>query len=72
MPTTLLATGLGLQPILRFGTDEQKRCFLPDFVTDSSRLAAFALTEVTGGASFDRPDPSAGVQTFAGWMASLG
>lgn len=65
VPTTLLATGLGLQPILRFGTEEQKRRFLPDFVADGSRLAAFAFTEVTGGANFDCPDPSAGVQTFA-------
>lgn len=66
VPSTVLATGLGLEPLLRFGSDEQKRCFLPDFVDPSSdRLAAFAFTEVTGGANFDCPDPVAGVQTFA-------
>lgn len=65
VPTALLATGLGLQPLLNFGTPEQKARFLPDFVADGSRLAALAFTEVTGGANFDCPDPSAGVQTFA-------
>lgn len=66
VPTTVLATGLGLEPLLQFGNDEQKRRFLPDFIEDpANRLAAFAFTEVTGGANFDCPDPSAGVQTFA-------
>lgn len=64
-PTTLLGTGLGLQPLLRFGTPEQKRRFLPDFVEDGSRLAALAFTEVTGGSGYNCPDPTAGVQTFA-------
>ncbi len=64
--TTLLGTGLGLQPLIRFGTDEQKRRFLPDFTrTDFDGLASFAFTEVTGGANFDSPDPEAGVRTFA-------
>jgi alkylation response protein AidB-like acyl-CoA dehydrogenase len=65
VPSALLGTGLGLEPIMRFGTQEQKRRFLPDFVTNGERLAAFAFTEVTGGSNFDCPDPSAGVQTFA-------
>jgi alkylation response protein AidB-like acyl-CoA dehydrogenase len=65
VPTALLATGLGLQPLLRFGTNEQKQRFLPDFVEQGSRLAAFAFTEVTGGSNYDHPDPSVGVQTFA-------
>lgn len=66
VPSTLLATGLGLEPLLLFGSEEQKRRFLPDFVTNGAdRLAALAFTEVTGGANFDCPDPAAGVQTFA-------
>src|SRR5512146_90345 len=66
VPTTLLATGLGLQPVIQFGSDEQKREFLPGFVDHGEdRLAAFAFTEVTGGANFDSPDPSNGVRTFA-------
>ncbi|GJE28638.1 acyl-CoA dehydrogenase family protein [Methylobacterium organophilum] len=64
-PTALLGTGLGLQPLLRFGTPEQKQRFLPDFAEDGSRLAALAFTEVTGGSNYNCPDPSAGVQTFA-------
>lgn len=66
VPTTLLATGLGLQPLLRFGTDDQKKRFLPDFVpTDRDPLAALAFTEVTGGANFNTPDPRHGVRTVA-------
>ncbi|WP_020186306.1 acyl-CoA dehydrogenase family protein [Methylopila sp. 73B] len=64
-PSAILATGLGLQPLLRYGDAEQQQRFIPDFVEDGSRLAAFAFTEVTGGANFDCPDPTAGVQTFA-------
>ncbi|MGQ0619633.1 MAG: acyl-CoA dehydrogenase family protein [Panacagrimonas sp.] len=66
VPTTLLGTGLGLEPLLQFGSDEQKRRFLPDFLErPADRLAAFAFTEVSGGSNFDCPDPAFGVQTFA-------
>jgi alkylation response protein AidB-like acyl-CoA dehydrogenase len=66
VPTTLLGTGLGLEPLLGYGTDEQKRRFLPAFTErPGDCLAAFAFTEVTGGSNYDCPDPSAGVQTFA-------
>jgi nitroalkane oxidase len=65
VPTALLGTGLGLHAVLHHGTEEQKQRFLPDFVEDGSRLAALAFTEVTGGANYDNPDPSVGVQTFA-------
>ena len=64
-PTAVLATGLGLQPIIRFGNDEQKARFLPRFVDGTARLAAFGFTEVSGGANWDSPDPKVGVQTFA-------
>ena len=66
VPTTLLATGLGLQPIIGFGNDEQKRQWLGEILAaPADRLAAFAFTEVTGGANYNDPDPQAGVQTFA-------
>jgi nitroalkane oxidase len=66
VPTTLLATGLGLQPLLRFGSDEQRRRLLPDFAgLDHDRLAALAFTEVTGGANFNSADPACGVRTVA-------
>jgi alkylation response protein AidB-like acyl-CoA dehydrogenase len=67
VPTTLLATGLGLQPIIQFGTDDQKRRFLTPFVedVDGSLLASFAFTDVGGGANYDAEDPSAGIQTIA-------
>ena len=66
VPTTVLATGLGLQPIIGFGTDEQKHHWLGEILAaPADRLAAFAFTEVTGGANYNDPDPQAGVQTFA-------
>lgn len=66
VPTTLLGTGLGLEPILGFGTEAQKRLWLGEILAKpAERLAAFAFTEVTGGSNFDCPDPSAGVQTVA-------
>jgi alkylation response protein AidB-like acyl-CoA dehydrogenase len=40
--------GLGINPILTFGTDEQKRTWLPDLVTGQS-IAAFGLTEPEAG-----------------------
>ena len=67
VPTTLLGTGLGLQPLLQFGTDEQKRRLLKDFVEDGQGdlLASYAFTDVAGGANYDSPDPAGGMQTVA-------
>ena len=66
VPSALLGTGLGLEPIINYGTEEQKRRFLPQFVSNQGTpLAAFGFTEVTGGSGFDCPDPGAGVQTIA-------
>lgn len=42
------ATILGSFPILLFGTDEQKRRYIPD-IASGKRLAAFALTEPEAG-----------------------
>ncbi|OUS97671.1 acyl-CoA dehydrogenase family protein [Rhodococcus sp. NCIMB 12038] len=65
VPSALLGTGLGLQPIIHFGTTEQKDRFLPPFSGSAPLLAAWAFTETAGGANFDTTDTSAGVQTFA-------
>jgi alkylation response protein AidB-like acyl-CoA dehydrogenase len=67
VPTTLLGSGLGLQPVIQFGTHEQKERFLRPFADDpdGSLLASYAFTEVTGGANFDSDDPEAGVRTIA-------
>ena len=65
VPTTLLVTGLGVLPIIRLGTSEQKERWLPRFTDDQPRLAAWAFSEVTGGANYDSADPRFGAQTFA-------
>jgi len=40
--------GLGIAPILKYGTDEQKKKYLPKFATGES-VATVAVTEATGG-----------------------
>ncbi len=57
---------LGLEPVVRFGTEEQKRTWLPRAVT-GERLAALALTEPQAGSDLQ------GIQTRAertaeGWV----
>jgi short-chain 2-methylacyl-CoA dehydrogenase len=42
------AVGLGINPLLTFGTEEQKQTWLPDLVT-GQRLAGFGLTEPGAG-----------------------
>jgi short/branched chain acyl-CoA dehydrogenase len=42
------AVGLGIAPIYRFGTEEQKRKYLPDLCA-GTKLWAFGLTEPTSG-----------------------
>lgn len=42
------AVGLGINPILTFGTDEQKQTWLPDLVS-GARIAGFGLTEPGAG-----------------------
>ena len=67
VPTTLLASGAGLQPVIQFGDAAQRTLFLQTFVDDADGAlpASFAFTEVAGGANFDSADAEAGVQTFA-------
>lgn len=66
VPTALLVTRLGLEPILSFGTELQKQKWVQEILeAPKQRLAAFAFSEVDGTANFDCPDPDAGVQTQA-------
>ena len=51
-------TGLGTYPILLFGSEEQKKKYLPD-IAAGKKLAAFGLTEANAGSD------AAGVQTTA-------
>ena len=46
--TLSAGVGLGINPILTYGTDEQKRTFLPDLVAGRA-LAGFGLTEPDAG-----------------------
>lgn len=54
--TTFAASALGGYPIVMFGSDEQKKRYLPD-IASGRRLAAFALTEANAGSD------AAGIQT---------
>lgn len=67
LPTTLLGHGLALYPVIHYGTPAQKERFLRPLVNDpeGDLLAAFAFTDVAGGANFDSPDPAGGLQTMA-------
>jgi alkylation response protein AidB-like acyl-CoA dehydrogenase len=56
--TTYAANALGTYPILLFGSDEQKKKYLPD-IAKGKRLVAFGLTEPNAGSD------AAGIQTTA-------
>jgi butyryl-CoA dehydrogenase len=56
--TTYAADALGTYPILLYGSEEQKKKYLPDIAT-GKRLVAFALTEANAGSD------AAGIQTTA-------
>lgn len=56
--TTFAANALGTYPILHFGTDEQKKKYLPD-IAAGKRLVAFGLTEANAGSD------AGGIQTTA-------
>src|SRR4030043_1889660 len=56
--TTYAANALGTSPILLFGSEEQKKKYLPD-IAAGKRLVAFALTEANAGSD------AAGIQTTA-------
>jgi butyryl-CoA dehydrogenase len=56
--TTYAANALGTYPLLLFGSDEQKKKYLPD-IAAGKRLVAFGLTEANAGSD------AAGIQTTA-------
>jgi butyryl-CoA dehydrogenase len=56
--TTFAANVLGSYPLLLFGSDEQKKKYLPDIAT-GKRLVAFGLTEANAGSD------ASGIQTTA-------
>ena len=60
------AVALGAMPIYRFGTEEQRRRWLPDLCA-GERLAAFGLTEPGGGS-----DIPGGMRTTAGLVKGDG
>jgi butyryl-CoA dehydrogenase len=56
--TSYAANALGTYPILLFGTDEQKKKYLPE-IAAGKKLVAFGLTEANAGSD------AAGIQTTA-------
>ncbi len=54
----LQVLALGIDPIIRFGNEEQKRKYLPE-LANGKRLATVGVTEPTGGS-----DPTGGRTTF--------
>ncbi|MDH4161271.1 MAG: acyl-CoA dehydrogenase family protein [Nitrospirota bacterium] len=56
--TTYAANALGTYPILLFGSDEQKKKYLPD-IAAGKKLVAFGLTEANAGSD------ASGIQTTA-------
>jgi nitroalkane oxidase len=67
VPTAMLSCGLALHPVIHYGRPEQKEHLLRPFAddTEGDLLATCAFTDVSGGANFDSPDPSGGLQTIA-------
>jgi alkylation response protein AidB-like acyl-CoA dehydrogenase len=55
---TLQIFALGIEPIVRFGNEEQKKRYLPGLAT-GERLATVGLTEATGGS-----DPKSGRTSY--------
>ncbi|MCK5511304.1 MAG: acyl-CoA dehydrogenase family protein [Thermodesulfovibrionia bacterium] len=56
--TTYAANALGTYPVLLYGSDKQKKQYLPD-IASGKKLVAFALTEASAGSD------AAGIQTSA-------
>jgi len=67
----LLVNGLALMPLVWFGSEEQKKKWLPQACSDPTKsyLAGWVVSEPAGSpggtANFDHPDPKAGIQVTA-------
>lgn len=67
----LLVNGLALMPLVWYGSEEQKKKWLPEACNDPSKsfLAGWVVSEPAGSpggtANFDHPDPKAGIQVTA-------
>jgi nitroalkane oxidase len=66
-PTVILVNGLGLLPLLHYGTSEQRETWLTRAAEDTTGefLAGWAVSERGGTANFDHPSPQAGIQLVA-------
>ncbi|GIH05907.1 acyl-CoA dehydrogenase [Rhizocola hellebori] len=66
------AISLGAMPIFRFGTDEQRKRWLPSLIAGEN-LAAFGLTEATSGSDAGRIRTTARMDESAGeWVINGG
>jgi len=70
VPSSILANGLALAPLIYFGSEAQKKKWLPAYcegqeAEDGPYLATYGFTDVDGAANFDSLDPSAGFRTYA-------
>ncbi|MCC6614437.1 MAG: acyl-CoA dehydrogenase family protein [Anaerolineae bacterium] len=59
--------GLGVAPIVRWGTDEQKSRYLPQLLS-GERLGALALTEPSAGSDLAGGVQTSAARTSAGWV----
>lgn len=60
--------GLALGPIVRFGTEAQKRQWLPDLATGQGQLACLALTEPGAGSDLQGGVRTAAVKEGDSWI----
>lgn len=60
--------GLALGPIVRFGTEAQKRQWLPDLATGQGKLACLALTEPGAGSDLQGGVRTAAVKEGDSWI----
>ncbi len=70
VPSTILANGLALAPLIYFGSEEQKRKWLTAYVEgqeaeDGPYLCTYGFTDMDGAANFDSLEPQAGFRTTA-------
>lgn len=69
-PSTVLANGLALAPLIYFGNEEQKKKWLTAYcegqdAEEGPYLATYGFTDIDGAGHFDSLDPKAGFRTHA-------